>query len=253
MIIRYFSMNKGDGDMNLAVETVDSLRSKLSQLLRTLEEVSLVADTRATARIREQGTDMAALGMYIVSLGDISEKISGSITESASVNSFTLPNEELDATLNELLFNLDDISRDVTALCQQNGYDEIVQGTPSATSSPALLQGIERAPEGISKEQETEIINCANDIHGELNQGLLSGDMESVANNLARELALIPVVESALTDSASQGNDLNDMLQRMKRDVSTYRGLTESVSGGISKYEQTAKSYVMGKLNTNRA
>jgi hypothetical protein len=192
---------------------------------------------------------------YVEFVSSASESISVPVMDKRPSDIFTLSDDSLNDALDELLFDLDGILSDVTAYCQRTDTKENVTGTLGALSSSAIKPRPEQVSESISLiQQETGVITlCAKEIHDELNQGLLNGDFESAANSIAREKALVSVIESVITDSRVPNDGLQTIKECIERDVTTYTGLLSTVPGGITKYEQSAQSYVTDLLKTKRS
>jgi hypothetical protein len=250
MLLRYIMIERGN-DTQTTVTTVEKLRDQLSMLVNSLDRDGSSVFNSQTEILRISNL----VDEYVEFVSSTSESISNPDIDKKPMDSFSLSDESLDDALNELLFDLDEIFSEVTAYSQRTGTMENVKGTLGALSSPTIMQDKGQVSESISlKKQETGVITqCAETIHNELNQGLLNGNLESAANSIAREKALMSVIESVVMDTGVPNDGLQTIKECIERDVTTYSGLLKSVPGGISKYEQSAQSYVTDMLKTKRS
>lgn len=183
---------------------------------------------------------------YVEFVEPNSQSISGSEGSRTSSNDgFSLSDDSLKEALDELLSDLGEILIDVQTSDQTAFEQAAPMGQLEALSSP---NGVERVTNKINPSLVAAVIECGKMIHEELNKGLLGGDLESAANSIARELVLKSVIDDNLTESMLGESEMHSIKECIERDVSTYKTLCESVSGGISKYEMSAKSFVHDKL-----
>ena len=172
---------------------------------------------------------------------------------------FQLDDGILDDKLNEILSSLDDITSEIDKLyigeSAEDWDDEYDAGMMEALSS-LNKKGVEQATENKNQQDNSRIcslvIENGASIHSELNQSLLDGNLESAANSIAREMALESVIQDLTVKDKATMAELQSIKESIERDVSTYTDmLNHSVSGGISKYEESATSYIGDIMKTN--
>ena len=160
---------------------------------------------------------------------------------------FRLSDDDLSAALNELLLDLGDVLIDAQATANSADSSAVEIGAMEALSSLR----VEQVTNAVDQSLVTAIVECGTAIHEELNKGLLGNDLESAANGIAREMALSSLISESYSEAIRNADEVRSVKECIERDVSTYMALCEaSVPGGISKYEQSARSYVNDLLKT---
>ena len=164
-----------------------------------------------------------------------------------------LMNMQLDGILSEF----EDISNELAKyqLSESAEWEEDFVDTLEALSSP--LKGSEQAIEELYQRMPDSrisalVVENGKSIHSELNQCLLDGNLEGAANSVAREMALEAVMDGIVVKDKATMAELQSVKESIRRDVSTYTNmLNHSVSGGISKYEESASSYIADVMKTD--
>mgnify|MGYP003571249328 CR=1 FL=1 len=171
---------------------------------------------------------------------------------------FHLDDGAMNVALDELISGLDDITSEIGKfyIGERADWDEDYVGISEALSS-SLMESSEQATESQYQQNVNSrlcslVVESGASIHSELNHSLLDGDLENAANSIAREMALESFMQNITVKDKATMAELQSIKESIERDVSTYTGmLNHSVPGGISKYEESATSYIDDVMKTN--
>ena len=240
MLMRYLIRDGSEESPDTKI-AVDGLKDRLAKLVHLL-------DGRADSFVLDEMTlfrNPHIVDKYVAFVASVAPE------EDAPAQCDNFTNGDLIAATEGLLSGLEEVqSAIMESSFSGTTLGELgLQGVLSSSVKPS----VEQTPSWKNQAIAGIVVECGTFLHNELNRALLDGNLENAANVIAREIALEQEMQKAVWLGATgEANELtHGVVESIRRDISTYSALAESVSGGVAKYAQSAEKYIAELLRTD--
>lgn len=158
---------------------------------------------------------------------------------------FKYDGQDIDLLFDDILSSIDEIGE----IMSKYGLDEEDDmGDRLGISESSLRVEHGKTNPGHTIPYISEASEKARDIHNELNQSLLEGDLNRVAESIALECALLENLDHNAMVSSEILNKVTEFVT-LRRDISTYLGMIETVFEGNTEYLESARSKIKRLLS----
>lgn len=236
MLLRYIKM--GDMTSPETIHTVSTIKRQLSKLLSDIGDSPSVFIKTTNPQIPKELDDYALIdsnSLWKFACGDLDDL----------AEDLTVAGKGLETAVDDLLSDLRDIQRDVTAYCRHSDGGAVPDSAIiGPLSSPVTGSEQGRVEESAVNGTVTILSTLADELHAEFTGALLAGDREKAASILARETALL----SKFPTYDFREDELRSSKERLERDISTYTVLLERVPGGVNGRLESATAWVASTI-----
>lgn len=158
---------------------------------------------------------------------------------------FKYDGHDVDLLFDDILSSIDEIG-EVLSDYGLDGNGNIGDELGVSESSLRVEHGT--IDPGYNSPYVSKVSEKAIDIHNELNQSLLEGDLNRAAESIALECALLENLDHNAMVSPEILNKVTEFVT-LRRDISTYLGMLESVFEGNTEYLESARSKIKRLLS----